>query len=110
MSRAKRMRIRQIRRNRRIAFTVIVITLVVLFVMLFDRLYVTAEKPSAYKYYTDVRVQNNDTLWTIAERYMTEEYDSIEDYVHELREINNLGCVVEYGQQIMVPYYSEEEK
>ena len=33
-----------------------------------------AEKPAAFKYYTEVRVDRGDTLWSIADRFMSEEY------------------------------------
>lgn len=110
MSRAKRMRMRQVRRNRRIAAIIGIIFMAVILSVLFNHLNVTAQKPQTYKYYTDVRVQRDDTLWSIAEEYMTEEYKSIDEYVREVQKINHVGNVIEYGQCLMVPYYSEELK
>ena len=69
-----------------------------------------AEKPVTYKYYTEVRVERGDTLWSIADRFMTEEYISRKAYVHEVQKINNLGCELQYGQRILVPYYSDDMK
>lgn len=110
MNRAKRMRMRQVRRNRRIVLIMVIIFAAVLFSVLFNRLNVLAEKPMTYKYYTQVRVERNDTLWSIAAEYMTSEYISMNQYVREVQEINDIGPVVEYGQYLMVPYYSEEKK
>lgn len=110
MSRAKKMRMRQVRRNRRIAVVVIIIFAAFLLSVIFNHLNVMAERPQTYKYYTDIRVQRNDTLWTIAEKYMSEEYKNINEYVREVREINHVGNQVEYGQRLMIPYYSDELK
>lgn len=110
MSRTQRMRVRQVRRNRRIVLIMGMLAAVILFSILFDQLDVLAEKPQTYKYYTQVRVERNDTLWSIAEEYMTEEYISVNQYVREVQKINGIGPIVEYGQYIIVPYFSEELK
>ncbi len=59
-----------------------------------------------YKYYTDVKVKANDTLWDIAQEYCSEEYDSIQDYIDEVRQINGISYLIYEGQTIVVPYYS----
>ena len=38
---------------------------------------------------------------------MTEEYRSKKEYVREVQKINNLGLELQYGQKILVPYYSD---
>lgn len=110
MSRAKRMRIRQVRRNRRIAAVIGIVFIALILSVLFNHLNVMAEKPQTYKYYTDVRVQRGDTLWSIAEEYMTEEYKNVGEYIREVQQINHVGNVVEYGKLLVIPYYSEELK
>ncbi len=110
MSRAKRMRKRQVKRNRRIATVIGIVFFALIMSVFCNHLNVTAQKPQTYKYYTDVRVQRGDTLWSIAEEYMTEEYKSIDEYVHEVQRINHVGNMVEYGKLLVVPYYSEELK
>ena len=42
------------------------------------------------KYYTCITIEEDDTLWTIAEEYCTEEYDSYQEYIEEVKFINNL--------------------
>lgn len=64
-----------------------------------------------YKYYTDVRVERGDTLYDIAAANMSEGYDSIQDYLKEVRIINSVYTDdIYYGQTLVVPYYSEELK
>lgn len=110
MSRRKKLRRKQIRRNRRISLCISILSVSFLLVIFFCNFKVIAEKPVAYKYYTEVRVDRGDTLWSIADRFMTEEYTSRRAYVREIQKINNLGCEVQYGQRILVPYYSEDVK
>jgi len=42
------------------------------------------------KYYTSIEIQKGDSLWSIAQVYMTDEYESIHDYINELKTINSL--------------------
>lgn len=65
----------------------------------------------SYKYYTEVRVHRDDTLWGIADQYITSEYESMSRYIADVKEINSLYTdELRYGQRIMVPYYSDELK
>lgn len=67
--------------------------------------------PITYKYYTDVRINRGDTLWSVASQYISEEYHSIEEYMNEIMELNSMNTrEVYYGERIMVPYYSSELK
>lgn len=63
----------------------------------------------SYKYYKSVAVSNNDTLWSIAEKYMDEEhYDSINDYIAEVKRMNSLkNDTIHYGEYLIVPYYND---
>jgi len=63
-----------------------------------------------YKYYTILEVRTNDTLWSIAEEYIDyDKYDSVKDYIHEVKNINHLeNDVIKSGSRIVIPYYSEE--
>ena len=69
-------------------------------------------KQTMYKYYTDIRVSKGETLWEIAQKYMTEEYDSIYSYIDEVCSINSISDnnSIYYGQKLMIPYYSDEYK
>ena len=64
----------------------------------------------SYKYYKSITVANNDTLWSIAEKYMDEDhYDSIVDYIGEVKRMNSLtDDVIHYGEYLVIPYYDSE--
>jgi len=58
------------------------------------------------KCYTSIEIRYGDTLWGIAKRYMGDEYDSITDYIDEIRRINNLtGDHITAGNWLIVSYY-----
>lgn len=64
-----------------------------------------------YKYYTSIQIQTGDTLWSIAENYMTGEYADIYEYINEVMEINHLNSdFLQAGKRLCVPYYSSEYK
>ena len=59
------------------------------------------------KYFTNITVEKDDTLWNIAEKYNDEDhYSSIYDYMNELRRMNNLTSDELYaGQSLVITYY-----
>lgn len=62
-----------------------------------------------YKYYTSVKVQRGDTLWSIASDYITKDYDDINAYIEEVCFINKIsGDEIHSGQYITVPYYTDK--
>ena len=64
----------------------------------------------AYKYYRSIAVANNDTLWSIAQEYMdSEHYESIYDYIDEVKSMNALTDeTIHYGEYLIIPYYTNE--
>lgn len=62
---------------------------------------------ASYKYYKSIVISGNDTLWSIAEEHMDKEhYDSINDYINEVRSMNSLaGDSIHYGTHLIIPYY-----
>ncbi len=61
------------------------------------------------KCYKSIEIQAGDTLWSIAEEYMTEEYYSVEAYVKDVQEINGFnGNRIYEGCYLVVPYYSDQ--
>lgn len=46
-------------------------------------------------------VSDGDTLWTIASEYKKEGQD-IREYVYQLRELNNIDCIIYPGQTIKI--------
>lgn len=72
---------------------------------------VGAAESTRYKYYTHIVVEEGDSLWDIAGKYMTEEYPTRKEYISEIQGINHLdGHMIYAGQTIIVPYYDDECK
>lgn len=75
---------------------------------------VNTESDTVYYRYTAMyRVCSGDTLTSIAKQYMDDvHYDSVSDYVKELRQINGMynDDKLVTGELIAVTYYSTEYK
>lgn len=71
----------------------------------------THEDPVNYTYYKSVEIKAGDSLWSIAEEYITEEYTSVNQYIEVLKRINSLESnAIHEGQYIMVAYNDQEFK
>lgn len=58
------------------------------------------------KYYTSILIEPGDTLWTIAEQYVSPEYDSVQSYVNELKFMNGMTESTIYaGYYLTIAYY-----
>ena len=63
------------------------------------------------KYYVSIRVENGDTLWTIADEYIDGFNIEKADYIEEVCEINEISKDdIHAGDYIVVPYYSQDVK
>lgn len=73
---------------------------------------VTAQRSGKrVKLITSVEIQAGDTLWSIASAYMSDEYDSINDYIDEIRDSNGMASdEIHTGNYIIVPYYADASK
>lgn len=61
------------------------------------------------KYYTSIQIEQGDTLWSIADTYLTAGYATVQDYIDEVKELNHLGPdEIHSGQYLTIPYYSDE--
>lgn len=66
------------------------------------------ERP-VYKYYTSIQIEEDDTLWSIADCYADEAYQSKSAYIAEVKQLNQIDeDQIHSGQHLLVPYYSEE--
>lgn len=94
--------------------TVLLITIgSIVFGSIFSSAQSSAEESGIqYKYYKSIEIKKGDSLWSIANEYCEDTYyDSMKDYVEELREINNLKSEkIHYGQRLIVAYYDCEFK
>ena len=63
--------------------------------------------PEQEKYYTSIQVQPGDTLWNIAKEYTLGTDITIEEYINEICEINQINQdQICSGDYIVVSYYS----
>lgn len=64
---------------------------------------------TSHKYYTSITVSKEDSLWSIAEKYMDKEhYESTNEYIQEVKNMNHLGNdIITYGEHLIIPYYSD---
>lgn len=88
---------------------VAVLMLVLLFSIGFIAKTVTAQRNgNRQKLITSVEVKQGDTLWSIASAYISEEYDSIHEYIKEIKASNGLASdEIHAGNYIIVPYYAD---
>lgn len=97
--------------NRQFVFGVFVISLIIIGSLIFgaSKTQAAPAEPS-YKYYTSIRIEQGETLWNIANEYMTEEYASTDEYISELCDLNRISPdhPIHAGQYLTVPYYSSE--
>ena len=92
--------------------TIGIVTVFVIFITctLFGNLLTSAHDsreaaPVNFKYYKSVIIQPGDTLWNIAETYITEDYDSVPAYVKALKELNSLSSdEIQAGCHLMIAY------
>lgn len=71
----------------------------------------TGKEPLKNKCYKSIQVQAGDSLWSIACDNITEEYDSIDEYMDEIAEINHISTIsadsIKEGTYLTVSYYDE---
>ena len=97
-------------RNYKLILTII--TLMIVFIVLtgFSKKNTTANAATTnVKHYKCIEIQENDTLTSIANEYITSEYDSIEDYIEEVMHINKLyvdNDTIYCGATLVIPYYT----
>lgn len=112
--RKQKNKVKRLRHFRRQCFLVLLTVLLILFLTVSYHAILskaTTGENISYKYYTSIEIAYGDSLWSIADKYAGEEYDSAEDYVHEVMKINHLQEeVLIAGQYLVVPYYSTEFK
>lgn len=59
------------------------------------------------KYYTSIRVEAGDTLWTIASNYISDNYPNMNEYIQEVCFINHISKdEIHEGQYLVIPYYA----
>ena len=70
-----------------------------------------ADVASYNKYYTSIRIEAGDTLWTIADEYISDLNIDKQEYIAEICAINDI-CENEIhaGDYVVIAYYSQDMK
>ena len=70
---------------------------------------VTAQRAGErVKLVTSIEIQRGDTLWSIASKYYSDEYDDMNDYIKEIKYSNGMySDDIHTGNYIIVPYYAD---
>lgn len=118
-SEARRERAR-IRRKKQVAkrkmilllATVMIITIgSIAFGSIFSAAQDDQDKTPRYKYYKSIIIEQGDSLWSIAEEYVTSDYSCTREYVDELKQLNGLHSEqIRAGEHLMIAYYDTEMK
>ena len=59
--------------------------------------------------YQSVQIKSGDTIWSIAETWMTDEWQDTREYVNEIKAINNLTSdTIHAGNYLVIPYYDHD--
>lgn len=59
-----------------------------------------------YKTFKSVEIKAGDSLWSIATKFYTEEYKSIQNYIEVIKESNSLRSdTIHSGCYLIIPYY-----
>lgn len=68
------------------------------------------ERDSGFsRYYTTIRIEEGDSLWTIAETYRKNSGMEIREYLYELKKINGLvSDRIMAGESLTVMYFAKE--
>ena len=89
-----------------ILLTAVLLAFACLMIAVIGQRTVQATAPESYKYYTHLVVENGDSLWDIAGRYMGHEYKDRKAYIEEVCAINHLETTrIISGTTLVVPYY-----
>jgi LysM repeat protein len=62
------------------------------------------------KTFRSVKIEKDDTLWTIAENNMNEYHMNIHTYIKEIKVINNLTSdQINAGEYLIIPFFASNE-
>lgn len=99
------------RRMKKIGLVVFILALISVFSIIIFSNVVKAQGEDTpdhtAKGYTCITVQSNDTLWSIATEYSDKHYESIYQYIREVKELNGLTSdSIHAGAKLIIPVYA----
>ena len=100
-----------VRRERRILALVVimVIAIAILLGTGINAFASSKESLEYHKYYTSIQVESGDTLWSIADQYMTGCDMDKQSYIDEVCQLNHLSDGrIHSGDYLIVAYYSTD--
>lgn len=88
---------------------VAILIMLVVFSVGFITKTVTAQRyADRIKLVTSIEVKRGDTLWSIASKYMSDEYNDMNEYIEEIKSSNGMASDdIHTGNFIIVPYYAD---
>ena len=113
----RRIRINRMKRRRELRKHILTLALTFVLVITCSMMFFTVKTKAQnrdeaiyYKYYKSITVNRGDSLWTYAAEYADEDhYDSYQNYIDEVLQMNSLSSEdITTGQHLVVPYYSVE--
>ncbi len=67
-------------------------------------------KDSREKRFTSIQVKKGDSLWSIAKERISDEYESVDEYIDEVCETNHIyDQTITEDMYLVVPYYTDIE-
>ena len=86
----------------------ILLIIIILALYCFTRTVTAQRETDRAKIVTSVEIKKGDTIWSIAQLYITDEYNSVNEYVDEIKLSNGLSNdLIHAGNYIVVPYYTD---
>ena len=99
-------------KDKRIVFGVILTIVIISSILFATKTKATAsDSDNRHKYFKSIVLKEGDSLWDIAKEYSSSEYESLQEYIEELKSMNGLTSdTIHAGQNLVVTYYEDAEK
>ena len=94
-----------------LVFSICILALITVFYSSIQSSANTGEDKVKLKYYTQIIINQGESLWSIADEYIDDtQYHDKAEYIAEVTSINHLNenGDIRCGQTLVVPYYSAE--
>lgn len=102
-------------RNRGIKIVVLMMFMIIMCFMI-EALFIGSRsvvdaKDSREKRFTSIQVKKGDSLWSIAKERISDEYESIDEYIDEVCQTNHIyDQTITEDMYLVVPYYTDTEE